>query len=64
MRPDESQSPSTGRRPKAGTWARRRRLLRHKQQNCKKSGFGLAYANVHYGGSVAALYAPRASIIA
>ena len=34
------------------------------QQNYKKSGFGLAYANVRYGGTVAALDAPRAGIIA
>jgi Acetyltransferase (GNAT) domain len=34
------------------------------QQNYRKSGFGLAYANVRYGGTVAALDAPRAGIIA
>jgi hypothetical protein len=34
------------------------------QQNYKKSGFGLAYANIRYGGTVAALDAPRAGIIA
>ena len=34
------------------------------QQNYKKSGFGLAYANVRYGGTVAALDASRAGIIA
>src|SRR5262245_2138917 len=34
------------------------------QQSYKKSGFGLAYANVRYGGTVAVLDAPRASIVA
>src|SRR5258705_8770576 len=30
------------------------------QQNYRKSGFELAYANVRYGGTVAATYAPQA----
>jgi GNAT superfamily N-acetyltransferase len=34
------------------------------QQNYKKSGFELAYANVRYGGIVAASDAPRASVVA
>jgi GNAT superfamily N-acetyltransferase len=34
------------------------------QENYKKSGFQLAYANVRYGGTVAAPAAPRAEIIA
>jgi hypothetical protein len=34
------------------------------QANYKKSGFQLAYANVRYGGTVAAPVAPRADIIA
>ena len=33
------------------------------QENYKKSGFQLAYANVRYGGTVAASAAPRADII-
>lgn len=33
------------------------------QENYKKSGFKLAYANVRYGGSVAAPPAPRADVI-
>src|SRR4051794_8317269 len=34
------------------------------QQNYRKSGFELAYANVRYGGTVAAVVAPRAAVIA
>jgi GNAT superfamily N-acetyltransferase len=34
------------------------------QENYKKSGFKLAYANVRYGGTVAAPPAPRADVIA
>jgi len=34
------------------------------QQNYRKSGFGLAYANVRYGGSVAATDATQAGVIA
>jgi GNAT superfamily N-acetyltransferase len=34
------------------------------QQSYRKSGFGLAYANVRYGGSVAATDAPQAGVIA
>ena len=34
------------------------------QDNYRKSGFRLAYANVRYGGTVAAPAAPRASVIA
>ena len=34
------------------------------QENYKKSGFQLAYANVRYGGAVAAPAAPRAEILA
>jgi GNAT superfamily N-acetyltransferase len=34
------------------------------QENYRKSGFGLAYANVRYGGNVPASAAPRAEIIA
>ena len=34
------------------------------QENYRKSGFQLAYANVRYGGAVAAPVAPRADIIA
>src|SRR5882757_2111210 len=34
------------------------------QQNYRKSGFGLAYANVRYGGSVAAPDAPRPGVVA
>ncbi len=34
------------------------------QDNYRKSGFTLAYANVRYGGTVAAPAAPRADIIA
>jgi hypothetical protein len=33
------------------------------QENYKRSGFVLAYANVRYGGAVASLHAPRADII-
>ena len=33
------------------------------QENYKKSGFGFAYANIRYGGTVAALDAPWASVI-
>jgi hypothetical protein len=33
------------------------------QENYKRSGFALAYANVRYGGAVASLHAPRANII-
>ena len=33
------------------------------QENYKRSGFALAYANVRYGGAVASPHAPRASII-
>ena len=33
------------------------------QENYKRSGFALAYANVRYGGAVASLRAPRANII-
>ena len=33
------------------------------QENYKKSGFGLAYANIRYGGTVAALDAPGTSVI-
>jgi hypothetical protein len=35
-----------------------------RQQHYKKSGFKLAYANVRYGGTVAAPDAPRAGVIA
>jgi GNAT superfamily N-acetyltransferase len=34
------------------------------QENYRKSGFALAYANVRYGGTVAAPAAPRADVIA
>src|SRR5438105_2694171 len=34
------------------------------QDNYRKSGFALAYANVRYGGTVAAPAAPRADVIA
>jgi hypothetical protein len=34
------------------------------QENYRKSGFQLAYANVRYGGAIAAPVAPRADIIA
>ena len=34
------------------------------QENYRKSGFGLAYANVRYGGTVAAPDAPRAGVVA
>ena len=34
------------------------------QQNYRKSGFELAYANVRYGGIVAAPDAPRAGVVA
>jgi GNAT superfamily N-acetyltransferase len=34
------------------------------QQNYRKSGFALAYANVRYGGTVAATDAPQAGVIA
>jgi GNAT superfamily N-acetyltransferase len=34
------------------------------QENYRKSGFALAYANVRYGGTVAAPAAPRAGVIA
>ncbi len=34
------------------------------QENYKKSGFELAYANVRYGGTVAAVDAPRSGVIA
>ncbi len=34
------------------------------QQNYRKSGFELAYANIRYGGTVAAPDAPRADVIA
>src|SRR6266436_5014945 len=34
------------------------------QQNYRKSGFELAYANVRYGGTVAAAYAPQAGVAA
>ena len=34
------------------------------QQNYRKSGFELAYANVRYGGTVAAPAAPRAGVVA
>jgi GNAT superfamily N-acetyltransferase len=34
------------------------------QDNYRKSGFALAYANVRYGGTVAAPHAPRADIVA
>src|SRR5262245_58486092 len=33
------------------------------QDHCRKSGFQLAYANVRYGGMVAALHAPRADVV-
>src|SRR5258708_10712446 len=34
------------------------------QQNYRMSGFELAYANVRYGGTVAATYAPQAGVLA
>jgi hypothetical protein len=34
------------------------------QQNYRMSGFELAYANVRYGGTVAAAYAPQAGVVA
>jgi GNAT superfamily N-acetyltransferase len=34
------------------------------QENYKKSGFELAYANIRYGGTVAAMDAPRSGVIA
>jgi GNAT superfamily N-acetyltransferase len=33
------------------------------QDNYKRSGFALAYANVRYGGAVASLHVPRANVI-
>ena len=34
------------------------------QANYKKSGFALAYANIRYGGTVAAMNAPKAGVVA
>jgi GNAT superfamily N-acetyltransferase len=34
------------------------------QENYKRSGFALAYANIRYGGTVAALAAPRTDVVA
>jgi hypothetical protein len=34
------------------------------QQNYRKSGFELAYANIRYGGTVAAPHAPQANVVA
>src|SRR5258705_3209475 len=33
------------------------------QQNYRRSGFELAYANVRYGGTVAAAYSPQAGVV-